>query len=134
MTLPVQPLRLQPGADLRERLVACLPQLAVQAAFVIAGIGSLSVLRLRLAGAADPIERHDDFELLTLGGSVSPEGAHLHASVADAHGQVLGGHVAAGCIVRTTAELLLMPLPGWHFAREHDPATGYAELRIRPPA
>ena len=24
------------------------------------------------------------------------------------------------------------PLPGWRLGREHDPATGYAELRVRP--
>jgi predicted DNA-binding protein with PD1-like motif len=59
-------------------------------------------------------------------------GAHLHLSVADAQGRVTGGHAAYGCIVRTTAELLMLPLPGWDFAREIDLRTGWAELVIRP--
>jgi predicted DNA-binding protein with PD1-like motif len=32
--------------------------------------------------------------------------------------------------VRTTAEVLLLPLPEWSFNREFDPATGFAELVI----
>jgi predicted DNA-binding protein with PD1-like motif len=43
---------------------------------------------------------------------------------------VLGGHVGPGCIVRTTAELLLALLPGRRFARAFDPQTGYQELKI----
>ena len=52
-------------------------------------------------------------------------------SVADADGRVLGGHAAHGCVVRTTAEVLVALLPGWAFTREPDPSTGYAELVIR---
>jgi predicted DNA-binding protein with PD1-like motif len=51
-------------------------------------------------------------------------------SVADARGQVFGGHVASGCMVRTTAELLLALLPEHRFARKLDPATGFLELVI----
>jgi predicted DNA-binding protein with PD1-like motif len=51
-------------------------------------------------------------------------------SVSDAQGRVWGGHVCAGCMVRTTAELLLVLLPGRRFTREHDERTGYPELKI----
>jgi predicted DNA-binding protein with PD1-like motif len=51
-------------------------------------------------------------------------------SVADSRGQVTGGHVAHGCIVRTTAEVLLILLSEWSFNRELDAATGFAELVI----
>ncbi|HRD96573.1 MAG TPA: DNA-binding protein, partial [Rubrivivax sp.] len=71
-----------------------------------------------------------DTELLTLSGSVGIDHSHLHLSLADAQGRVLGGHVAYGCIVRTTAEVLLAPLPGWQFSREPDPATGWHELVV----
>ena len=39
--------------------------------------------------------------------------SHLHMALSTATGQVLGGHVAAGCTVRTTAEVLLALLPEW---------------------
>ena len=127
----ILPLRLLPGDDLRMALYAQLPEAWRAAAFVLAGIGSLSALRLRLAAAETILARDGDFELLTLSGSLSPDGPHLHASIADAKGQVLGGHVAPGCIVRTTAEVLVAALPGWGFSRQPDTTTGHAELQIR---
>jgi uncharacterized protein len=131
MTPPLEPLRLSPGADLRAALQVALAERGVQAACVVSGIGSLRPARLRLAGAQDAFEIEGDCEILTLAGTLSPDGPHLHMSVADAQGGVVGGHVLPGCIVRTTAELLVAWLDGWAFAREHDAATGYAELVVR---
>jgi predicted DNA-binding protein with PD1-like motif len=126
------PLRLPPGADLRAAIEAALGGQGGSAAFVLQGIGSLSVAQLRYAGQPACTELRGALEIVTLAGTVSPDGAHLHMSVSDSQGNVLGGHVGPGCIVRTTAELLLALLPGHAFAREHDPATGYPELTIRP--
>lgn len=126
------PLRLLPGQDLREALETTLSAHAAGAAFVLQGIGSLSVVQLRLAGAEQATELHGDWEILTLAGSLAPDGAHLHMSISDAQGCVLGGHVAAGCIVRTTAEILLALLPGHEFSREMDAAgSGFRELVVR---
>jgi len=35
-----------------------------------------------------------------------------------------------GCIVRTTAEIVIALLPGWEFRRELDTATGFNELTV----
>ncbi|MGJ7510018.1 PPC domain-containing DNA-binding protein [Variovorax sp. GT1P44] len=125
------PLRLNPGDDLRRALDAALASQACEAAFVVAGIGSLSTARLRYAGVDAPDLLVGNLEILTLSGTLTPQGSHLHMSVSDAEGQVHGGHVAPGCIVRTTAELLVAWLPEWRFSREFDTATGYPELAIR---
>jgi predicted DNA-binding protein with PD1-like motif len=128
----LHPLRLAAGADLRGALEALLGGLHAQAAFVLQGIGSLSQAQLRLAGRESADLLRGDLEILTLAGSISPDGAHLHMSIADADGRVLGGHVGAGCIVRTTAEVLVAMLPDHRFARRLDAATGYAELVVTP--
>ena len=125
------PLRLPPGADLRGELEAELTRRQVRAAFVVAGIGSLTEARLRLAGRETPDRLIGDLEILTLSGSLSVDGAHLHMSVSDARGSVTGGHACAGCTIRTTAEVLLLLLPEHVLTREFDAATGYAELSIR---
>lgn len=125
------PLRLLPGDDVRAAIEAAVHGKEAAAAFVVQGIGSLSVARLRYAGQPAPTELRADLEILTLAGTVSPDGAHLHMSVSGPDGMVRGGHVAPGCIVRTTAELLIALLPGHAFARELDIATGYPELAIR---
>jgi predicted DNA-binding protein with PD1-like motif len=126
------PLRLTPGSDLRRALEIAIGAQGCTAAFVLAGIGSLSKTQLRLAGARTPIQLDDDIEVLSLSGSVSAAASHLHMSIADTKGRVLGGHVAYGCVVRTTAEVLVCLLPEWDFHRAPDAVTGYDELVIAP--
>jgi predicted DNA-binding protein with PD1-like motif len=126
------PLRLAPGADLRGAIEAALG--THKAAFVVQGIGSLSVAQLRYAGVDQPTALHGDLEILTIAGTIAPDGAHLHMAVSDAQGRVYGGHVAAGCIVRTTAEILIAVLPEHAFSRELDvEGSGFKELVIRHP-
>ena len=126
------PLRLDPGDDLRAALDAALAAQGGTAAFVVAGIGSLREARLRFAGRDASHHAIGDLEILTLSGTLGAGGSHLHASLSDADGRVFGGHAAPGCIVRTTAEILLAVLDDVTFARAQDAATGYAELVIRP--
>ncbi|MEJ8859481.1 PPC domain-containing DNA-binding protein [Variovorax robiniae] len=131
------PVRLHPGDDLRRALEVVVAGEGAAAAFVLSGIGSLRPAMIRLAGAEEVTVIDADTELLTLSGTIAaqvvpgPGSSHLHLSVADAQGRVIGGHAGYGCIVRTTAEVLLALLPGWHFSREIDPVTGWAELAVR---
>ena len=112
-------------------LEAVLTEQGCAAAFVLSGIGSLAQARLRLAGAPEPQPVIGDTEILTLAGTIGAQGSHLHATLASSDGAVFGGHVAYGCIVRTTAEVLLVLLPEWKFTREPDSLTGHDELVVR---
>lgn len=129
-------LRLSPGQDLRSALNTAFAQLQAEqdatAACIISAVGSLSRAVLRYANQPEGTLLVEPLELITLSGTLSPDGPHLHASVATAGGEMRGGHVMAGCIVRTTAEIVLAPLPGWVFTREHDAQTGFKELVARP--
>ncbi|HTP98908.1 MAG TPA: PPC domain-containing DNA-binding protein [Casimicrobiaceae bacterium] len=129
--MDLMPLRFAPGADLRRALEDTFAASVVKAAFVVAGVGSLSDAALRLAGKDAPGKLDGPLEIVTLAGSLSPDGAHLHACVSDGQGRVFGGHLAYGCVVRTTAEVLVAFLPEWAFAREHDSRTGFRELVVR---
>lgn len=132
------PIRLNPGEDLRSAIEAAVRGANCRAAFVLSGIGSLSSAGLRFAGAEQPRRLTGDMEILSLSGTVAFNGtgegarssSHLHMALSTATGEVLGGHVAPGCTVRTTAEVLLALLPEWEFSREPDAATGYLELQI----
>jgi len=132
--MKVVPLRLQPDADLRRALEAWMGEQGEQAGCLISAVGSLSVAQLRLAGATEATTIQGELEILSLSGTLSPDGAHLHIAVSDSQGAVIGGHLCAGSLVRTTAELVIGLLPDWRFNRELDPATGYPELQITPQA
>jgi len=126
------PLRLVPGDDVRRALEAAVVRAGCTAAFVLGGIGSLSCAELRLAGRSEATPLRGDLEVLTLAGTIAGAASHVHASVADAQGAVLGGHLGYGSTVRTTCEVLLALLDEWDFARETDTLTGYLELAVRP--
>jgi len=69
-------------------------------------------------------------EIVSLVGTIASNGAHLHAAVADAEGRVTGGHVAFGCIVDTTAEVVVVEDRRSRYTRTFDLGTGYRELKI----
>ena len=127
-----RPLRLSPGDDLKVALEQWFTRAGATAAFVVSGIGSLDRSALRYAGEPDATALEGRFEILTLQGTLSADGAHLHVAIADARGRVMGGHVKPGCRIATTAEILIALLPGVRFVREIDAATGYDELVVRP--
>jgi predicted DNA-binding protein with PD1-like motif len=130
--MKVMPLRLRPGEDLRRVLEAWMGEQQEQAGCLISAVGSLSLAQLRFAGATQATAIHGELEILSLSGTLSPDGAHLHIAISGSSGAVLGGHLCAGSLVRTTAELVIGLLPDWRFSRELDPTTGYPELRINP--
>ena len=123
--------RLHPGADLKLELLALAPRERVWAGWVLTCVGSLSRVRLRLAGGAEHATWQGAFEIVALTGTLSRDGGHLHLAVADHQGRTFGGHLAEGCTVRTTAEVVLGADELLLFARDHDPATGYDELVVR---
>jgi uncharacterized protein len=124
-------LRLGPGADLKAELLAVAAREGVRAGWVLTCVGSLSPVRLRLAGGTQHATWQGLFEIVALTGTLSQDGGHLHLAVADHQGRTVGGHLAEGCTVRTTAEVVLDTDDRLVFAREHDPATGYDELVVR---
>jgi predicted DNA-binding protein with PD1-like motif len=126
------PLRLPPGSDLRRALEQVATETCAGSGFVVTGIGSLSEGRLRFAGAQVECVVAGPLEVLSVSGSITPDGAHLHMTVADHTGRVYGGHVCYGNTVLTTAELLVAPVAEWELTRAVDEATNYRELVIRP--
>lgn len=59
---------------------------------------------------------------------------HIHISIADSTGTVKGGHLMAGCIVYTTAEIVLMELEDLQFSRQYCKHSTYDELHVAPRA
>ncbi len=131
----VHAVRLRPGTDLIEELHRLAHDLGLRAGFVLTCVGSLSQARLRMPGG---IGEQDVFrtwegpmEILSLAGTLCPDGLHLHIGLAGRDGACVGGHLAGGCIVNTTVEIVLGEAVGLEFSRPLDPETGYDELQVR---
>lgn len=125
-------LRLEPGEDVRAVLSTWCTDNAIEAAAVISAVGSLTTAHIRYGGRADGIVTSGDLEICGLSGTLSRHGLHLHLSVADRDGAMLGGHLLTGSLVRTTLELVLLEVDGVSMPRTKDPATGHDELDPRP--
>ncbi len=121
--------RIKPGQDLREEIERAAEEHTVRAGVILSGVGSLQRVRIRLADARKFLETERDYEIVSLTGTVSLSGSHLHLSVSDHEGKTVGGHLGKGCIVRTTAEITIGVVEGT-FRREPDPDTGYDELVV----
>lgn len=126
-------LRLRPGDDLRIELERAFGEAPEQAGYVAASVGSLSRLTLRHAGRDGGDIVDGCFELVGLSGTLSVDGPHLHLIASDRDGHVVGGHLLSGCIVRTTAEIVIGLARGVRFARSVDDETGHAELLFGRP-
>jgi predicted DNA-binding protein with PD1-like motif len=126
------PLRLGPGTDLRRALDAYVFPDGARSGFVVAGLGSLSDPRLRFAAQERETPIPGPVELVSISGSLSESGAHVHVVLATAQGRVLVGHLCYGSEVRTTAELLVVQTQGFRLSRQVDAVTGYKELAVQP--
>ncbi|WP_218079449.1 PPC domain-containing DNA-binding protein [Anthocerotibacter panamensis] len=125
-------LRLEPGQDLKQSLQQFTQARGLLAGFILTAVGSLEQVALRLAGAHSPTIYTATFEIVSLVGTLCPTGLHLHLAVADHQGQTWGGHLLEGCIVYTTAEIVVGTSASFTFTRETDRATGYLELKVTP--
>lgn len=123
-------LRLQPQQDLRLELERYVQQQQLEAACVITCVGSLTQATIRLANQPTGKVYQGHFEIVCLTGILSVHGSHCHIAFADQTGQTIGGHLLAGSLIYTTAELVIGLLPQYRFCREPDPTTGFKELLI----
>jgi len=128
--------RLTPGVDLKAELVRLTQALALRAGCILTCVGSLSHARLRMPGAvgeAEVVAAWDEpMEIVSLTGTLCSDGLHVHIGLSRRDGSCVGGHLVQGCVVNTTAELVIGELPDVEFHRPLDPATGYNELSLAP--
>jgi predicted DNA-binding protein with PD1-like motif len=102
----------------------------IEAGCVLSGVGSLTHYTLRFANQVAPAERDGYFEIVSITGTVSIHGSHLHVSVADEQGQTVGGHLLSGCKIYTTAEIVIAVFEDVVYKREFAADSGYDELVV----
>lgn len=124
-------LRLTPGQDLKQSLKEFALTHDLQAGFILTAIGSLTQATVRFADQKTSEILPGRFEILSLNGTLSIHGIHLHITIADSTGRTIGGHLDNGCIIYTTAEIVIGESEDLVFTRTVDPLTSFLELEIQ---
>jgi hypothetical protein len=124
--------RLKPNQDLKESLKSFVKQNNIQSGFILTAVGSLKQATLRFANRDNAQVFNERFEIVSLVGTLSIHGIHLHISLSDKNGKTIGGHLVDGCIIYTTAEIVIGVSEDFIFVRTVDETTGYKELEIQP--
>lgn len=127
--------RLPSGADLRQAIAELAQAKDITAGTVVSGVGHLTRLVVRLAdatpGHSPVLDRRENFEIVSLTGTLETGDLHLHLSAADKHGNVVGGHLKPGCIIGITLELVILAETDLQFKRQLDPGNGFDCLVVK---
>ncbi len=122
--------RLVEGVDLKLFLSDFIKENKISSGCILCSVGSLKHLNIRLADENNILTKDQKYEILSLNGTLSQDGIHLHISVADSVGNAFGGHLLDGNIVYTTVELIIAEIENRKFKRAFDRQTGFNELVI----
>lgn len=123
--------RLHPHQDIKKEILDFVFKNKIKAGVIVSAVGSLENLNIRLANSSTVLQKKEKFEVLSLNGTLSLEGVHLHISVANSTGQCFGGHLLDENFIFTTLEVSILEFKDVEFLRQHDPQTGYKELIIK---
>ncbi|NQU79097.1 DNA-binding protein [Candidatus Woesearchaeota archaeon] len=122
-------IRLRPDKDLKEELNKFSKNRNIQAGVILTCVGSLKRATLRLAD--ENTKTFDQkFEIVSLVGTLSSDGNHIHISLSNKNGEIIGGHLKEGCMIHTTAEIMIAETDEYSFTRKFDEQTGFKELNI----
>jgi predicted DNA-binding protein with PD1-like motif len=125
--------RLKPGVDFQGELKRIAAEHNLKAGVIVSAVGSFKTASLRFAGANEATTITGPLEVVSVTGTISEKGMHVHLSVSDANGKTIGGHLMPGCKVFTTIELVIVDLSDdWSFERKTDEHTTYLELDPQP--
>ncbi|HEY5969765.1 MAG TPA: PPC domain-containing DNA-binding protein [Chitinophagaceae bacterium] len=122
--------RLKPGEDLRNSIEAIVKEKNIEAGWINTCVGSLTDYTIRFANQLEGIRGSGHFEIVSLTGTVSVSGCHLHISISDSEGKTIGGHLLEGCKIYTTAEIVIGSTTAYEFKREKDGTTDWEELQV----
>ena len=122
--------RLKPTQDLYGEIEAFVVENNIEAGVLLCAVGSLIHATLRLANRSFYTEYDGHFEIVSITGTVSVHGSHIHISISDGDGNTIGGHLVPGCKIYTTAEIVIGILDDVVYKREFATDSGYDELVV----
>lgn len=128
--IAIHPFRIKPGQDLKATIQKLVNDKKIKAGWISTCVGSLTNYNMRFANQQHGHADSGHFEIVSLTGTVSINGSHIHLSISDSSGNTIGGHLLDGCKIYTTAEIVIMSSNQYEFTRENDGSTSWNELQV----
>ena len=123
--------RLKPQQDLFDSIEEFVKQNNIEAGCILSSVGSLTHATLRLANRNYYNDYEGYFEIVSMTGTASIHGSHIHVAISDGDGVTIGAHLVGGCTIYTTAEIVLLELDDVIYKREmYENDSGYEELVV----
>lgn len=122
--------RLKPGQDLKQEIENFVTVKQIKAGWINTCVGSLTDYNIRFANQPQGTKDSGHFEIVSVTGTVSVNGSHIHISISDSTGKTIGGHLMEGCKIYTTAEIVITGSDNFTFKRENDGTTPWKELQV----
>ncbi|MDP5141017.1 MAG: DNA-binding protein, partial [Spirosomaceae bacterium] len=123
--------RLKPNQDLKKEIEAFVKKEKIEAGWIMTCVGSLTQSNIRFANQPEGAKSNGHFEIVSLVGTVSVNGSHIHLSMSDSLGKTTGGHLLEGNLIYTTAEIVIGESRNHTFNREKDGSTPWEELQVK---
>lgn len=129
--MKIHTFRLKSMDDLFDSIEEFVNRNNIQAGCVLSSVGSLTHATLRLANRSDYNEYEGHFEIVSMTGTISVNGSHIHMAISDGDGVTIGGHLVSGCKIYTTAEIIIAEFEEVIYKRELlENDSGYEELVV----
>lgn len=123
--------RLVYGNDLMKEIECYIQKHHIQAGCILSGVGCVYAVGIRKADGKTMYYETKDYEIVSLMGTVSNNGSHIHISLSDNDLHTIGGHLVEGSLINTTCEVVILEMDEYVFDREPDEHSGYDELTIK---
>ncbi|KAI3382294.1 hypothetical protein SNEBB_011388 [Seison nebaliae] len=137
-------LRLKPGTNVLDSIEEFMKCERAVCASIVTVVGSVSNIVLRFAGnRSDGMtihrfgndEKNETYEVIAMSGFFTPRSdpkCHIHCSISDKNGKMVGGHVMADMIVHTTLEIELHLMSDiYNIKREYCPMSTFNEMTFK---
>ncbi len=128
--MKIHALRLTRGQDLKKGIIEFTKKNKIKAGCILTCVGHLTRATLRMADASIVKDFENEYEIISLVGTLCQDDVHLHISLSDKEGRAIGGHMKDNCIIGVTAEIVIAEFEDFVFKREFDSTTGYNELKV----
>lgn len=129
-TMKEHVIKLMPGDELLRSIENYCYKHDIEAGYIGTCVGSLSQVCFRKGYTRTKLTLKGPFEIVSMEGTVSKGGLHIHASVSDDDFKVRGGHLVSNTFVQSTAEIVIVELENYELSRSRDLGSQYKSLKI----